>query len=229
MNCITAHRLLLENPANDDPTLLKHLQECCNCQNFANQLRKQELLLKDALEIDTPPKLAERILLNTILRKPRWQPYAFAASIIFMVFLGVGNNYLQQQRTTTWSEVILSHVLNERASLKNDDQISPDQLSAALVHFNLNAKSNIGRIRFLEPCEMPGGKGLHVVIDTVELGQVTLILPPKGAHIDTGYTQREGFIAKLVHVDKVTIGVVTEHPDKLEQLDQWLNRNLYMV
>jgi len=227
MNCLEVRRLLLENPAIDAQELHRHLHGCPACQAFAVELKQQEAQLEQALNVPIPPRLTERVLLATSLRKPRWQPYAWAASILLAVMLGIGGYLnLQHQTPAAWSEVVLAHVLNERNTLEKDDRISADRLSVALASFGLTAKGDLGRIRFLDRCEMPGGKGLHVVIDTRELGQVTLIFPPRGMQIEPGRSARDGFVAKLVTIGATTIGIVTEHPDRLEPLSHWLKAEL---
>lgn len=227
MNCLEARRQLLENPVSQEPLLQQHMLDCASCAAFAAELKQQEAQLRGALTIPVPPRLAERVLLATSLRRPRWQPYAWAASILLAILLGMGGYWsLQQPTPASWSEVVLAHVLNERDSLEQDERISADRLSVALASFGLSAKGDLGRIRFLERCEMPGGKGLHVVIDTQELGQVTLVFPPKGMRIKYGHSTRDGFVASLLHVGHTAIGVVTEHPEKLERLGLWLKAEL---
>lgn len=228
MNCLEARRQLLENPASEAQHLQQHLQVCPGCTAFAAELKQQEAQLREALNIPVPPRLAERVLLATSLRRPRWrQSYAWAASILLTVLLGMGGYWgLQPQTPASWSEVVLAHVLNERESLEKDDTISTDRLLGALASFGLSAKADLGRIRYLERCEMPGGKGLHVVIDTNDLGQVTLVFPPKGTQIEHGRSTRDGFAASMLLVGPTTIGVVTEHPEKLEQLARWLRVEL---
>lgn len=227
MNCLEVRRALLANPMNDEADLQAHLQECTACRSFSIDLKRQEAQLREALAVPVPPHLAERVLLATRLRRPRWHGVAWAASLLLTITIGFGG-YLKwpSQTPAAWSEVILAHVLNERDTLSRNDSISLDRLTTALADFGLNVKSEVGRIRYLDKCEMPGGKGLHVVVDTRELGQVTLILPPHGTQHPQGETTRDGFAARLVTLGGTTVGVVTEHPDQIDALSHWLGQTL---
>lgn len=227
MNCLEARGLLLSNPLAEDAALLAHLQGCDGCHAFSVELSQQENQLREALDVPVPKQLAERILLNTQLRKPRWQRPVLAAAAVLFVLVGVGGYLLPSApMPAAWSEVVLAHVLNERDTLQGRAQISADQLRLALAGFGLTVSDDLGRIDYLDRCEMPGGKGLHVVINTVELGQVTLILPPPGTPAQGGQSSRDGFTSTLVQVGRTSIGVVTAHPDRARRLNHWLEEKL---
>ena len=85
----------------------------------------------------------------------------------------------------------------------------------------------LGRVRYLDHCEMPGGKGLHVVLESPELGVVTLILPPSGASgAGREEVSRAGFAARMVAVGASAIGIVTDRPELLGRVSRRLRQQL---
>lgn len=230
MNCLDVRRCLLQNPAAGDKAMQRHLQDCVHCQVFASELHRQEALLQSALDVPVPSRLSERVILNSRLKRSRLQRYIPAAAVLLMIMAGIGRYMLPPHFTpAAWSEVVLAHVLNERETLERDGNVPVDQLRAALAGFGLALNNELGHIRYLDRCEMPGGKGLHVVIDTHELGLVTLILPPKGILVDGGQSKREGFVSALIQVGDTAVGIVTKHPEHMVPLNRWLRTELRSI
>lgn len=225
MNCLEFRQCVLQNPMVDDAALKAHRHTCVGCKAFAAELLQQEKQLQQALNVTVPPRLAERVLLTTNLRKPRWQPYAIAAALFLTVMI-TGTTYWQtaHQSAASWSEIVLAHVLNEREKLYQEGEYSLAELRQALAGFGLTVQSGLGRIQYLGQCEMPGGKGLHLVIETAEAGQVTVIIPPKGTIAEHSSSAREGFAATFSEVDSVAIGIVTNQPNQLGHLQHWLEQ-----
>ena len=73
---------------------------------------------------------------------------------------------------------------------------------------------------------MPGGRGTHIVIETRELGKVTLLLPPSGMRVAGGEARGEGFSAQIVNIVGVSFGIVTDKPENLPALAALLNRQV---
>lgn len=228
MNCFEVRHILLTQPDNHSLTE-QHLQSCASCQQFAQGLQKQNLRLKTAMNIPTPSHLAERILLNTQLAKrSHWQAWALAASLLLAISVITLNMRLLPQ-STVWHEVILAHVLNERETLNLNKPIAQTQFMQAIADFGLSAKQSIGDIYYVEHCDMPYGKGLHVVLNTQKLGKITLIIPPHDVDVETGFSQREGFNAHMLMVGHKAIGIVATQTIKQEDIKQWLKDNLLLA
>jgi len=227
MNCLEFRQRLLANPAAVNPALLEHRESCEKCSSFALQLQQQEAELEQAMAVPVPPRLAERVLLANNLRKTRWWPYATAAAIILAITF-VGSTFWQRDfhGNASWSEIALAHVLNERSTLHSNASLESSQLISNLAHFGLTLRHDLGRILFLEECDMPGGKGLHVVINSPEAGLVTLIIPPKGTVVEYGSSARDGFAATMTHVGSVAVGIVSDQPANLETITAWFKGGL---
>ncbi|TVZ40836.1 uncharacterized protein DUF3379 [Alteromonadaceae bacterium 2753L.S.0a.02] len=226
MNCLEFRQRLITNPGDQDATLTEHREHCVKCAKFSKELQQHEAKLRQALNVTVPPRLAERILLANDLRKPRWKPYAAAAAITLAITLGGTAVWRSEPRiSATWSEIALAHVLNERDTLQSNAQVSNGELGAALAQFGLTLKAGLGRVLFLEKCDMPGGKGLHIVFDSPQAGRVTLIIPPKGSTVDTGSSTRDGFASAMTKIGSIAVGIVTDRPDQMYFLTHGLLKN----
>lgn len=228
MNCLDVRRLLWTNPVADDVAVKQHLTDCPGCAQFATELERQDAVLQEALNIPVPPHLAERILLSTRPHRTRRSGYAIAASVLLAVALGMSSQFgVFRSASPDWSEVVLAHVLNERNTLESKERIPLEKLNSELQRFGLIVQGNPGTVRYLDRCDMPGGKGLHVVLETPQRGVLTLIIPPGNAQNDTVISSRDGFSSRLVPVHGRVVGLVIPESQGMDELSDWLGSLLH--
>ena len=230
MNCLLTRRTLLADPHAGAPALSAHLAQCDACRQFAQRLAGDETLLHAAISVPPPEQLAERILLRTKLRsrRPDWfrwigdwsQPrragYAVAASAVLA--LGLWWAAPAPHNPAQWSEVVLAHVIGEPGALTTSAPIATQVLNDALKDYGLALNAGMGTLRYLEHCPLPGGRGIHAVIETPDLGKVTLVLPPRGTSAAPGATVREGFAAQIVHIGQASVALVVDRPENIAVL-----------
>jgi hypothetical protein len=230
MNCLDVRRLLWTNLVSGDAQLRQHLTTCPGCTQFAAELARQDAIVQQALNVPVPPHLAERILLTTRPHRARRSGYAIAASVLLAVTLGVISQ-LGGLRSASpdWSEVVLAHVLNERDTLASTERIPLDTLKSELQRFGLAVQGDPGTVRFLGRCDMPGGKGLHVVLDTPERGLLTLIIPPGDADSDADHSARDGLSSRLLALNGRAVGLVLPESQSMDEVSEWLGSVLHSV
>jgi len=242
MNCMNTRRTLLGNPAGEHPELIEHLNSCPGCRTFAKKLTKEEALLRTAMNVPVPDQLQERILLQTALRRrpdsivTRLRqlltsltfPTRAGLAVAFSSLMAVGIWHYQPIRDPhlNWSKVVLAHVIGEPEAVASNRSLPRASLVEALGRYGLAVKGDLGTIRFVERCVVPGGRGLHVVIDTDRLGKVSLILPPTGLRADRSSARSDGYTASMVDIDGVSMGIVTNEPERLHELTALLARSL---
>jgi hypothetical protein len=241
MNCLDTRRILMIDPEKSNGDVQNHLAECESCRAFAARLARDEQLLLSSIAIPVPEQLAERILLRTQMqtRTPTlWRRikavvelffpnpafYAMAASVMLSIGLVVTQTSLEHN--ANWSEVILAHVLGEAEPLTQATDVAEREFNVALKSYGLTAKSNLGKIRYIGRCSLPGGRGVHAVIDTPDLGQVAFILPPIGVQTTLGRAQREGYASQMTRINQTSIGIVTQYPEKLDALSNRLHQQI---
>jgi Protein of unknown function (DUF3379) len=137
-----------------------------------------------------------------------------AASVVLAV--GVWTAIAERSGAVDWSRVALLHVIGEASALSSSDTLPQERLDAALKAYGLKMKAPSGALRYVDLCEMPGGRGIHAVIETQDLGKITLILPPVGVNADQGVSADRGFIAQIIHVDKASVGIVSQNSQNLK-------------
>lgn len=237
MNCLSTRRTLLSDPHAISTVLSAHLAHCDACRQFAHRLACDETLLHAAMSVTPPEQLAERILLRTKLRlrQPRWyrwmdawtQPhrvaYATAASLLLVLSAWLA---VPTSETAQWSEVVLSHVIGEHSALTTNTSIAPQAMNQALKEYGLSLNASLGTLSYFDHCALPGGRGIHAVIDTPDLGKLTLILPPRGVRASLGEATREGYTAQIVQIGQASVGLVADRPENLAHFLQRLRAQL---
>lgn len=245
MHCLNSRRSLLANPQARNQQLIAHLSECDACRQLAARLVRDEALLQEAIAVPVPEQLAERILLRHHLHSQRFAQrsvvswikstlqslaqlsqsksmgFALAASMVLAVALGVS---LQANRSPSdWSEVVLAHVISEENGQVKPDALAAPDLANVLHSYGLNLAGRLGTVKYVGYCSLPGGRGVHAVVDTPNLGQVTLVLPPPGTRAHADHTQRNGYAAQMLNINQASIGIVTHQPDKLQALTHFVH------
>lgn len=244
MNCLTARRSLLADPQARTDELRDHLNDCEACRALAGRLTRNETLLHDAIAIPVPEQLAERILLRNhihsrqfsrparlawikslwhMLSQPKQGGFALAASAVLALALSWT---LHNNTPSDWSEVVLAHVISEENGQLKPDALAAPDLATVLKNYGLNLAGQIGAVRYVGYCSLPGGRGVHAVVETPDLGEVTLVLPPVGTHASANATQRNGYAAQMLNINQASIGIVTQHPDKIQALTRFVHQQI---
>jgi hypothetical protein len=234
MNCLAARAALLADPHAQDAALSAHLSECAPCRNAAAAAAREDALLRSALHVPVPEQLAERILLQAELRpggslslNGLWRrlaalvqgaPGALAVALSLLVAIGIWVAQPAHDDSLNWGEVALAHVIGEPAAVNSTATLPPSALAAALAAHGLALTGELGIIRLVAPCPVPGGRGSHIVIETRQFGRVTLILPPVGKRAAPGEARGEGLVARMVDIGGVGFGVVTTDAGRLPAL-----------
>jgi anti-sigma factor RsiW len=242
MNCLAARAALLADPHAQDAALLQHLSDCPACRTAAAAVAREDALLRSALHVSVPEQLTERILLQTELARGSslslyhlWQrlaglvqgaPGALAVALSLLVAIGIWVAQPAQEESLNWGEVALAHVIGEPSAVHSTDTLPPSALAAALAAHGLTLTGDVGVIRVVSPCPVPGGRGSHIVIETHEFGRVTLILPPVGKRTSPGEARGEGLVARMVEIGGVGFGIVTTDADQLPALANLLAKRI---
>jgi hypothetical protein len=229
MRCLEVRQQLFVSPEIGTADLKSHLEQCASCKAFQTQMLMQERLIKQAIEVPVPTHLSERILLANNLAPSSKRPWfiggGIAASFLAMTlfFNGLVG---QDQADPSWGEVAIMHVLNEQKALTANGNISKHVFNEALKQFGLAETGHIGRVRYLEHCEMPGGQGLHVVVEHESLGVFTLVLPPEGVYARSPKAQRKGLVAQFVSIGKGSVGLVSAQSSQMPSIKRLVEDQL---
>lgn len=179
------------NPFSKDEDFLKTINDNKEMADFINSLQKLDSKIEQAINIEPPIGLADKILLNHRLtthqqkQKKRYAFFSMAASIAIVAGL-----YLTHLRfgPIELSENSLAHVHHEENAFIANNNIQYQQINAQLSSIN-SLKSNDfieqpGEILYSTECVFRGVKSLHLVMQSKE-GKVTVFIVPKEKRIKT--------------------------------------------
>jgi hypothetical protein len=207
MKCADFRRLALSHGGAGVPNAKLHIESCAECRRFAAELRSDNEMLRDALAIEVPDGLAERILLSRGTRRSRRPAWALASATVFATVTALLLWQLQTSRRV--ASDMIAHVIAEPRALAAMDNLPADRLSAALALGGVDLIGPVGALRYAGECPMPGGVGHHFVIDG-PYGKTTIIVGPQGpTPMFAMSAARDGYYAEIVSIRGAAVGVVT--------------------
>lgn len=226
MTCLDVRRQQLANPDTQSAAMHAHLSQCESCREHGERLLAQDARLRDALQVPVPEGLVERALLRRQLRSPqRFRNWMIAASVACLALFAAWWQ-LPWSQSRDWALLVAEHVADEPAALAARGEIAAAELNKLLHSWGLALREPLGKLRYLDRCAMPDGRGLHAVIATEQWGLVTLILPPAGVEVVPGEAQYGDFHAAAFHSQGRAIAVVTADAAQLSDARQWLETRL---
>jgi hypothetical protein len=249
MDCWTFRNQKLATPHEASAPVLDHERACAGCAAFAHAVDAFERRLQRAAQVSVPDGLAEQIILRH--RPPRTAGRsalrrfidalqsrndgrsvwfgpglaAIAAALVFalaalLIFDGAGYGHDLADR-------VIAHVASEPEMLQVQEEISPEQLPAAFARYGARMQGSIGEVRHLGYCLVEGLLAQHVVVDTPH-GPVTLILVP-GEVVSSRPRTKEGFTAVVVPLRGGSLGIVTQSPERIRDVEQFVTSRVHVV
>lgn len=208
-----------------DKELDSHIESCEACKRYQNKLLEQNHLIRDALEVPIPEGLNERILLQRYTESKRgWQSWAMVASIALM-FVGY-LAMLPNKITHDWALIAAQHVADEPNTISSEKKIPDIELLNALKEWGISTASSIGNVTYLDHCDMPNGKGLHVVFTINGKQKNSLIVLPIGTQLSHLKARYGDYYASAIPVGGSALAVISDTPQELEVATRWIERHM---
>lgn len=175
-NCIDFRREKMSDPRHLTEAAEAHLIACPDCQTFSRRVNAQERALQQAVSIDVPDGLAERIIVSSRTRtRAPFALWALAASLMLSVGMGVQFWYAAPDRE--YIAMAVEHVRHEPEALMSTRLIEPERVAQVFENFGARMHVPLPAVRYVKLCPVPGGTGWHIVFDTAK-GPVTVLLMP---------------------------------------------------
>jgi hypothetical protein len=227
MDCLTFRRQMLEDPSRSDAVLAEHEAGCPSCAAFARSLRADEAKLQAALQVPTPPELAERIQLAVSFgasrarrRTQRW--LSIAAAGLLAVAAGTLGwlHFDKPYEGLTLERSVLHHVADEARHLYDPGPADSEDLHAVFERFGAKVSEQVlGQVNFAGICMMRRNRGVHLVMRG-EQGPVTVFFMP-GEHTERVLpVESERFAGVIEPTEWGSIAVVGERGEPLEPVLQ---------
>jgi hypothetical protein len=174
MNSTEFRRRCLTDPWGADPELLQAMASDPAKQRFAEEVQDFDHALAQAMQVAPPPGLAARIKQRRDglppFRKlgPAWQ-MAMAACLVLAIgvsgFFGV-RSYQAQQELEALRTTVLEHIYHEIEKLDTPTgTYAPVGLvQEAFGKFDAVVEGDIGRVAYVDLCQIRDHKGVHLII-----------------------------------------------------------------
>lgn len=225
--------LSLRRSLYQDPTSLTaaQLQDEPQLQQLQQELLELDAQLKEQLQIEAPPHLAEQILLNQrMLPAPRrWYhqtfPYATAAAVLIAVL------YWQMpspHQETDLGQHALTHVYHELAALGTTVVLEQSALEPLFAEMGIRADLTVP-IKYARFCEFDGIRSLHLIVEFKGKPLTVFVLPDQHDILPIGTSQFADarFFGQALAMDKHRLLVVAEYPQLLAEAGHMLKKSLY--
>ena len=229
-NCIDFRREKLADPRRLSEAAEEHLIGCAACQAFSRRINAGERTLQQAVAVEVPDGLADRILAGSRSRVA--QPlklWALAASVVLS--LGLGVQYWHTAPDRERVALAVEHVMHEPEALMSTRLIEPQRVSQVLESFGAEVKVPMTAVRYVKLCPVPGGTGWHIVFDTPKGPATLLLLPQKdervrtitashrgmGVHVEPGGQGMVAVVAGDTDLAREAAGMLRQHVSWLAQ------------
>ena len=212
MNCLQFRKQLLSAPRSLTTELLAHRGECAQCAAFTSRVERQEAMLTEAVLVDLPEGLANRILLRRSLADAAPLPgrrrlLALAASIaVATTGLGAFLFWRDAQEDLLESAVtrsLVAHLLMAHppglGAVANE--VAATEVSGLLKRAGFAARTSLGRVTNGWPCVFGDQPIAHLVLASGAESVTALVLPftlTRRVHRFVGL-EVGGIIAPCVH------------------------------
>jgi hypothetical protein len=234
VNCLDFRRKWLVLPGARDLALTQHERVCACCRQFARRGSVFEHKLREALAIDAPAGLIERINQRRDIgeqvrgRQARPLYYALAASLLLMVGLVSLAGYQfrgSDLHSAGLRRSIIEHIINENEYLDAHDAVGMARLRPLFARFGARLKGDLGRVNYAAACSVWPYDGIHMVLSG-QKGAVT-VLYMNGRRIkDSAHFKDAHFKGILFPVPGGRIAVVGERGEALGKVVHMLREKL---
>lgn len=168
MDCLEFRRRLVGEPRSRDPAFLAHRDSChAGCTEAWWRAQRMERRIDNALSIDVPVNLAERILLAHFTRtrarmRRRWQGFAIAASLLMA--LGLGTFAIDRRpNVDPLPAMSIAHLPGEAMSLTRTQPLGESALRQGFAESGLVLRAMPDDAVYVHDCVVGPYRVLHLV------------------------------------------------------------------
>lgn len=206
MDELEFRRRVIAQPNSTEKELMAFAEQHPEQQQFVDDMQSFDQQLNEALTIDVPQGLAERIIANTakhsteqqaedpenndneqqqstsdnvVDAKKRFKKGRIQLAMAASLIVAVGAFFLSSQQHTSYtvSEHALAHVYHEIFSLDKKEPISLQSVNEKFALLGGHLDELPGKVTYLMFCDFKGERGLHLVFES-EFGPMTVFIVP---------------------------------------------------
>ncbi len=231
MDDLEFRRQAYADPKDSSEAFLNAAKGSRNNQKFVEELKAFDSQLEQALKVEPPEGLADRILLNQSFeeyqgnKRHNLVQLAMAASVAFAIGLSV--SLVNFERTPSMGDVAIAHVKNEvMFSRVIDERADLNAVNAKLAKYGGKLENGIGHIYYVNHCTFHGSPAFHMVMQG-EAGKVTVFIVPSSTKLSTSPLFSDGQLTGMVTpVNNANLVIIGEQKESLEKIERKLDRNI---
>ncbi|WP_413284853.1 DUF3379 family protein [Vibrio sp. MA40-2] len=226
MDELEFRRQILSEPKFRNQEISDSIQYAKANQKFADDVLDLDAKIEQAMKIDVPDDLADRILFNqsTVNQKKSFtkQMLAMAASVAFAAGLIVGQiNWtplLVGSAHASLADTAVEHVIHEYPFVNNlDEQVSSEQINAKLRPFAYQFTEEFPyHVYYLNHCGFGKSNALHVIFQG-DKGKVTLFITNKTSEQAVDF-EKDGMSGKVIPISEASVILVGEEGENIPKI-----------
>ncbi len=228
MNCSDFQTLLNREPGCTEADFLQHAHDCKDCHESYEQAMAFEAALLDAMEIDIPDDLTERVLDKVHHQQSEPQgTYRFALAASFMLlFVLAGWMGFHWGGDVAYAEslpqVVVQHIEKEIDHLHDHQQMSEDSVARLFSDFGAVMHTGIGEVSFAESCWIRHQRGMHLIIREGS-SPVTLMFMPGEMIAEIQRFEWGQSMGLIIPTHYGSLAIVAPSRELVRQMHQRLN------
>ena len=190
MQCNQLRELFSSDPRSQNKEALQHLAACDECAEWLTKLQSFEMALSEAVQIEVPEGLEQRILAQqkppetaTIsqlhVRRHKWHPaLALAASLLLVV--GLVTTLNDQQPIEHFEQQMLSWLSNQQPAHYLNQQASDSEIEGMFREVGAELVADIGTVLHCRITTVEDHKVGYFIVNS-EQGPVSVLLVANGS------------------------------------------------
>ena len=229
MDDLEFRRRAYAEPNNEDKDFLDKKNESADNARFVDELKILDKKIADAMQVEPPEGLAERIKLNQQLgahthKTKQYRLMLSIAASILIVF-SVVFAFLSPTGGKDLTKEVLVHVYDELDHLEENHHYSIDRANLMFASHGGKFNHSIGELRYVGSCDIAKKPGLHMVLEG-EKGPVTVMMMPQSKIEKAIQIADSRFQGSIEPTMKGSYAIVAERGEKIEQVKQAVNSSL---
>lgn len=221
MDCLEFRRICGSEPTSRDKAFLEHRLACPSCAAQAAEARSFDDLLRQAMSVDLPEGLVQRIVADASMRqahRARW--VALAATTVLAVGAVIG--VVRVDQGTALADDVVEHIHHEPDLLiPTTELVDEARLHAVAARSGSEIQGDLGgEVRYAGLCRLRGQLVAHLVVQG-ESGPVTVLLLPTEAMSSPVEIDERGLKGAILPLEGGSIAVVgTDDERELETVQE---------
>ena len=229
MDDLEFRRRAYAEPDSEDKEFLEKKNESADNARFVEELKMLDQHIADAMQVEPPEGLAERIKLNQQLGEHTQtkKQYRFMMSIAasVLIVMSVVFTFLSPSTGEDLTKEVLAHIYDELDHLDVHQHEAIDSANLVLASHGGKFNHPIGELRYVGGCDIDKKPGLHMVLEG-EKGPVTVMMMPQ-SKIEKAIQIADGrFQGSIEPTMKGSYAIVAEKGEKIEREKRVVNSSL---